>query len=149
MVFCYFSIFFVFNKDKELPFCCQPFLFVSNQCCKEYSRHSEFFLNTGILKIGKFWKMTCCNFIFFVFIIINWCLAFKIVVVALYCIRRYCFFIFFTKPQVLLFYLFFFCSQVFQVYLYCCSIIFWTKYIFSKVTDSIYDWWIIYPNFAS
>ena len=56
-------------------------------------------------------------------------------------------FIFFTKPKVLLFYLFF-CFKAFQAYLCSYFIIFWTKYIFWKIINSLYDWCINYPHFV-
>ena len=75
------------------------------------------------------------------------CLEFKFCGFKIITLEDIVLFIFFTKLQVLLF-LSFFLPRLFNYICYYLTI-FWTKYIFWKIINSIYDRCIDYPHFVS
>ena len=137
MVACFFFIFYVFDKDKKLFFCC---IILVSHIANKIFWVSEFFWNIEMMKTDKLGKRKYFSFIFFVFLnilivkMMPWKLRleFKFCCFYIFAWKDIALFTFFTKMQVLLFYGFF-VSRLFQVYLYYYFIIFWTKCIFWKI----------------
>ena len=136
-------IFFLFDTDKSLLFCCQLIP------CKWYCKGNlEILSSSGTLKLEK---GKCYNFISSVFQHFDcgnkfplsncvWILNFVVFRLLhysrslfIFSINHKCYLSFFTVLR-----------QAFQVYLCYYFIIFWTRYIFWKIINSIYDCCIIY-----
>ena len=112
------------------------------------------FLNTEMIKTDTCEKRKCYDLSFLFFNILTMTLSsyyeimfgVEICGFTIIALEDIVLFIFFTKPQVLPFYLYF-VPRLFTYICYC-FINFWTKYIFWKIINCIYDWYMIYPHFV-